>query len=80
VVSNAGHCDVVTDIARRYPTPIICALLGAPRQDWQLFCDRTDDIKKLFEWNVANDGPAIVAAWDQLDAYLEDMITRRRQT
>jgi hypothetical protein len=43
-------------------TPIICALLGAPRRDWQLFSDWTDDIKKLFDWNVANDGPAIVAA------------------
>jgi cytochrome P450 len=73
-----GHCDVVSDIARRYPTPVICALLGAPPEDWQLFSDWTDDIKKLFEWNVANDGPAILAAWDQLDAYLEDLIARRR--
>src|SRR5689334_558786 len=29
-VVDAGRCDVVTDIARRYPTPIMCALLGAP--------------------------------------------------
>jgi cytochrome P450 len=79
-LTTAGHCDVVVDIAHRYPTPIICALLGAPRQDWQLFCDWVDVIKKILEWNVANDGPAIVAAWDQLDAYLEDMIARRRQT
>ncbi len=34
--------------------------------------------KRFFEWNVANDGPAILAAWDQLDAYLEDLIARRR--
>ncbi|MDX6655045.1 MAG: hypothetical protein QOH18_2315 [Solirubrobacterales bacterium] len=77
-LTRTGHCDVVTDIARQYPTPIICALLGAPREDWQLFADWTDDIKKIFDWNVANDGPAILAAWDQLDAYLEDMITHRR--
>jgi len=75
-----GHCDVVTDIARRYPTPVICALLGAPRRDWDLFSRWVDDIKKLFEWNVAEDGPAILAAWDQLDAYLEEMIARRRHT
>jgi cytochrome P450 len=79
-ITRDGHCDIVTDIARRYPTPIICALLGAPREDWQLFSQWVDDIKKIFDWNVANDGPAIVAAWDQLDAYLEDMIVRRRQT
>jgi cytochrome P450 len=79
-LTTSGRCDVVTDIARRFPTPIICTLLGAPRGDWQLFSEWTDDIKKLFDWNVANDGPAIVAAWDQLDAYLEDMIARRRHT
>jgi cytochrome P450 len=77
-LTTVGHCDVVSDIARRYPTPVICALLGAPPEDWQLFSDWTDDIKKLFDWNVANDGPAILAAWDQLDAYLEDLIARRR--
>ncbi len=77
-LTTVGQCDVVTDIARRYPTPIICALLGAPPEDWQLFSDWTDDIKKLFDWNVANDGPAILAAWDQLDAYLEELIARRR--
>jgi cytochrome P450 len=77
-LTAVGCCDVVADIARRYPTPVICALLGAPTEDWQLFCDWTDDIKKIFDWNVANDGPAILAAWDQLDAYLEDLVARRR--
>jgi cytochrome P450 len=77
-VTPVGACDVVIDIARRYPTPVICALLGAPPEDWQKISDWVDDIKKLFEWNVANDGPAILAAWDQLDAYLEDLIARRR--
>ena len=72
------HCDVVPDIARRYPTPVICALLGAPAEDWQLFSDWTDDTKKVLEWNVVNDGPVILAAWDELDAYLDDLIARRR--
>lgn len=43
-LTHAGCCDVVTDIARGYPTPIICALLGAPRVDWALFSDWTDEI------------------------------------
>ncbi len=77
-LAAAGRCDVVADIARRYPTPIICALLGVPRQDWQLFSAWTDDIKKVFEWNVANDEPAITAAWADLDAYLEEMLAQRR--
>jgi cytochrome P450 len=79
-LTAVGSCDVVADIARGYPTPIICALLGVPRQHWQLLSDWVDDIKKLFDWNVANDGPAIVAAWDHLDSYLEGMLTRRRRT
>ena len=30
-VADAGRCEFVADIARPYPIPIICALLGAPR-------------------------------------------------
>jgi cytochrome P450 len=77
-VATAGCCDVVADIARRYPIPIICGLLGAPRQDWHLFSDWADDIFKLLTWNVANDAPVIMAAFDELDAYIEDMVARRR--
>lgn len=43
-VVEVGRCDVVTDIARPYPTPIMCALLGAPSEDWQLFADWTEEI------------------------------------
>jgi cytochrome P450 len=77
-VTATGRCDVVADIARRYPIPIICELLGAPRCDWQLFSDWADDIFKIFNWNVVNDEPVIMAARDQLDAYLNDMIAQRR--
>jgi cytochrome P450 len=77
-LTAAGHCDVVTDIARPYPTPIVCALLGVPRQDWELFSAWTDDIKKLFDWNVVADEPAITAASEELDAYLEEMLAQRR--
>ena len=79
-VTSTGRCDVVADIARRYPIAIISGLLGAPRQDWQLFSDWADDIFKFLTWNVANDAPVIMAAFDELDAYIEDMIARRRRT
>jgi cytochrome P450 len=77
---TVGHCDVVSDVARSYPTPVICALLGAPATDWQLFSDWVDDIKKIFEWNIAEDEPLILAAWDELDAYLEILINQRRES
>lgn len=76
--SGHGRCDVVTDIAREYPIPIICALLGAPPEDWELFSDWTEDIFKVFSWNAANEVRTILAAWDQLDAYINDMVARRR--
>ena len=76
--SGNGRCDVVTDIAREYPIPIICALLGAPPEDWELFSDWTEDIFKVFSWNAADEVRTILAAWDQLDAYINDMVARRR--
>jgi cytochrome P450 len=76
----AGRCDVVADIARPYPVPIICALLGAPREDWHVFSRWADDITKAFGTNVAREESAIVAAWEQLDAYVEDLIARRRRS
>ena len=79
-LTAAGCCDVVADIARQYPIPIICALLGAPREDWQLFSDWAEDFFKAFEWNVARDTPVIVRAWEALDAYVDDMIADRRQS
>ncbi|MFZ3347274.1 MAG: cytochrome P450, partial [Mycobacterium sp.] len=42
-VAGSGRCDVVADLARPYPVPIICALLGAPREDWQQFSLWADD-------------------------------------
>jgi cytochrome P450 len=78
--TGTGHCEVVSDIARQYPIPIICALLGAPSKDWELFSDWTDDIFKAFDWNVAAHEPIILAAWDKLDAYIDDMVADRRQT
>jgi cytochrome P450 len=75
-----GRCDVVSDVAERFPVPIICALLGTPRRDWQLFSDWVTDLKKIFDFNLAADQACIIRAWQELDDYLEDMIARRRHT
>ncbi|WP_179474984.1 cytochrome P450 [Mycolicibacterium vinylchloridicum] len=79
-VMDAGRCDVVTDIARPYPTPIMCALIGAPRQDWQLFADWTEEIFKAFNFqpDAAFDEAQIMRAWGELDAYVDDMVAARR--
>jgi cytochrome P450 len=76
--AGSGRCDVVADIARQYPIPIICAMLGTPSDDWHLFSDWADDVFKLFDWNVVNDEPDILRAWHALEDYLDDMVIHRR--
>ena len=76
-----GHCDVVADIARPYPVPIICALIGAPREDWQRFANWADHVFKGFSFTfTADDVPEVMRAWTELDEYTDDMIERRRHT
>ncbi|WP_460356790.1 cytochrome P450 [Mycobacterium sp. ZZG] len=79
-VEQRGRCDAVADIARHYPIPVICELLGTRRQDWNLLSAWADDIFKVFDWNVVEDGPVIVRAWRALQAHLEDMVDGRRES
>lgn len=81
-VATAGRCDVVTDIARPYPVPIICALLGAPREDWEQFSLWADDVFKAFSFTVDLRAvePVVMRAWRQLDDYVDEMVARRRHS
>jgi cytochrome P450 len=79
-IAEAGHCDFVADVANHYPIPIICELLGAPREDWELFSDWAADIGKAFGGTVAENEAAILASWEALDGYLEELIDCRRQS
>lgn len=81
-VMDAGRCDVVTDIAKPYPTPIICALIGAPPEDWQLFSDWTEQIFTAFDFqpDATVDQSEVMRAWGELDAYVDDMVAARRHT
>jgi cytochrome P450 len=80
-LSRQGHCDVVTDIARPYAVPVICALLGAPREDWQQFSLWADDVFKAFSFTFTADLESVVMrTWGELDDYVDDMVARRRNT
>jgi cytochrome P450 len=81
-IADAGRCDVVADIARPYPVPIICALLGAPREDWQRFSLWADDVFKAFSFTVdiGEIEPDVMRAWSELDDYVDDMVARRRHS
>jgi cytochrome P450 len=79
-VAEAGRCDIVTDIARHYPIPIICALLGAPRADWSQFERWAEAIFKMvnFSVNLIEEMPAVLGGWTELDAYVDEMVAERR--
>jgi len=81
-VADAGRCDIVADIARPYPVPIICALLGAPREDWEQFSLWADDVFKAFTFtvDVRDVEPVVMRAWRELDDYVDEMAARRRNS
>ncbi len=73
-----GRCEFVSDICEPYPIPIICELLGAPKEDWKLFSEWATDIFKIFNQDLAADLPAIERASGELEAYVLAMIEQRR--
>jgi cytochrome P450 len=77
-VADTGRCELVADVCEPYPIPIICELLGAPKEDWKLFSAWATDIFRIFNGDVANDLPRIQAASDELDRYVRDMVDERR--
>jgi cytochrome P450 len=73
-----GRCDLVPAVCEPYPIPVICELLGAPKQDWELFSGWATDIFRIFNQDLANDLPLIEAASNELEAYVLDLIEQRR--
>src|SRR5665213_812625 len=74
----SGRCEQVVDLCEPYPIPIICDLLGAPKEDWRQFSAWATDIFRIFNQNLAEDLPRIEAANAALEAYLTDLIAERR--
>ena len=77
-VCERGESEFVADVCEPYPIPIICELLGAPREDWELFSRLAVDIFRVFNGNLAKDGPKIIAAGEEMDAYMLNLISERR--
>jgi cytochrome P450 len=77
-VVHAGRADIAVDIGEPYPIPIICELLGAPKEDWKQFSLWATDVLRIFNGNLAEDLPTIARAQDELDEYTRDLIAARR--
>lgn len=78
-VASTGRCELVEDVCEPYPIPIICELLGAPKEDWKLFSNWATDIFRIFNGDVENDAALIQKANDELNAYVLDLIAERRK-
>ena len=74
----SGRAEVVRDICEPYPIPIICELLGAPKEDWKLFSRLATEILLIFSENLAQNMPTFLAAQQELEKYTEGLIEKRR--
>ncbi len=77
-VVEAGRADIVADICEPYPIPIICELLGAPKEDWRDFSRWAEAVLAIFNGTVNDELDRIKQANSELTAYTERMIAERR--
>ena len=74
----SGKAEVVSDICEPYPIPIICELLGAPKEDWKLFSRLATEILLIYSENLAQNMSVFLAAQQELEKYTEGLIEKRR--
>jgi cytochrome P450 len=74
----SGKAEVVGDICEPYPIPIICELLGAPKEDWKLFSRLATEILLIFSENLAQNMSTFLNAQQELEKYTEGLIEKRR--
>jgi len=74
----SGKAEVVRDICEPYPIPIICELLGAPKEDWRLFSRLASEILLIFSDNLAENMSVFLAAQQELETYTKGLIEKRR--
>lgn len=77
-IVESGHSEFVVDVCEPYPIPIICELLGAPKEDWRDFSRWASDLLRIFNNNLAEDLPTIAKAREEIDHYVRALIAERR--
>jgi cytochrome P450 len=77
-IALTGRSEFVADVCEPYPIPIICELLGAPKEDWRLFSRWAADLLRIFNFDPIANLPYIEAARTELNAYVRELIARRR--
>ncbi len=77
-LAPTGRCELVGDVCEPYPIPIICAIVGAPRSDWELFSRLATSVFRFFDADAADHVDEIVAAREELDTYVRGLVAERR--
>jgi cytochrome P450 len=77
-VAGRGRCDAVPDLCESYPIHVICGLVGVPSDDWALFSKWADAILQSLSFEVVDKLPMIEDAIEEIDAYVSELIDRRR--
>ena len=79
-VTEAGHMDVMADMARVLPVAVIATLLGVPAEDHERFRRWTERLAMAldprFVWTSREDGERAVA---EMHDYLGDLAEERRR-
>jgi cytochrome P450 len=76
-VEGAGACEAGASLCRPYPIPVVCAVLGVPAEQVAFF---TRCAEAWTRWirEGASGVPAAMAAHDEMDDFLGELIARRR--
>ena len=70
--------EFMAEVAEEYPIAMICALVGAPAEDWPRFSVWATSILKQFSFHVADDLDEIETAITEMSAYIEALVARRQ--
>jgi cytochrome P450 len=73
-----GRVELVADVCEAYPIPIICELLGAPKEDAKLFSVWAPQVFRLMSASTAEELATAKAAVAELEDYVRAMIDDRR--
>ncbi len=77
-ICERGSAEFVHEVCEPYPIPIICEMLGAPREDWELFSRLAVDIFRVFNGRINEDASLIIAASKEMDAYMRNLVDKHR--